>query len=131
MCWQKLPAWPLREAIARANELALERGAAITVLDSGALGESAAEPTAVAEMVAARVAAGETKVALTASSKVLMHRCGLDAPRSVAVGSPRSVFLTALRQREELYSADAITIDTGEVSVAQVADRVLLINDRT
>ncbi len=114
----------LRDASQRAGEVALDAAADVVVIESGALGESDADQTPVSQRIAERVAAGETKVFLDAPSKVLMNRSGLDAPRSVAIGSPRSSFLTMLKSRYPLYAKDAVVVDTDANSPDEVADIV-------
>lgn len=106
---------------------ALDSGADVVVLGSGALGKTTDDEkgAVVRDRIDAEVAEGAIKVFLTAEAKVLMNRAGLDLPRSVAIGSPRSTYLTQLKAREPIYEAGATKIDTTEGDWAALADTVM------
>lgn len=71
------------------------------------------------------VAAGGIVVALTASTRRLASRNGLDAPRSVALGNVRHEFVRMLREREAVCRSLATSVlDTSDTTPAQVADAV-------
>lgn len=106
---------------------ALESDADIVVLSSGALGNAADDERGreVREKLDSRVEAGAKKVFLTASPKQLLNRSGLNVPRSVAIGSPRSLYLTQFKARSPLYEANAVTVDTSDEDWEALADEVL------
>ncbi|MBM9434200.1 shikimate kinase [Flaviflexus equikiangi] len=99
----------------------------VVVLGSGALGNREGDDRgrAVRERVAELVAEGATKVFLTAGAKELMNRSGLNVPRSLAIGSPRSMYLTQLKDRTPLYEEHATTLDTSSGDWEALADRLV------
>lgn len=105
---------------------ALESGKDVVVLSSGALGNSLEDEkgTEVRAKISELVASGATKYFLTAEAKVLMERAGLNVPRSVAIGSPRSTFLTQLKAREAVYAAEAEKVDTSSGDWEALALRI-------
>ncbi|WP_182354729.1 shikimate kinase [Flaviflexus huanghaiensis] len=114
------------EAERAAAIAALDSGADIVVLGSGALGNAAGDERGaeVRERVDKALAEGAKKVYLTASAKKLLDRSGLNVPRSVAIGSPRSMYLTQLKARSSLYEGDALEIDTSEEDWEALADQI-------
>jgi shikimate kinase len=69
---------------------------------------------------------GGTVVFLDVSLTAGMRRMGLNAPRSVTLGSPRAQFSSMAAQRRPAYEAvAAVVVDTSELTVEQVADAVL------
>ncbi|WP_054953657.1 shikimate kinase [Flaviflexus massiliensis] len=115
------------EAERGASLAALDSGADVVLLGSGALGNSGDDDRGVEvrARVDEAVRQGATKVFLTAEAKVLMNRAGLDIPRSVAIGSPRSSYLTHLKAREPLYSVGATTINTASGEWPVLADEIM------
>jgi len=115
------------QAESRASLTALASDADVVILGSGALGNAVGDDrgAAVREALDKAVAGGATKVFLTASPKALMNRAGLNVPRSVAIGSPRSMYLTQLRSRTPLYETGAVMIDTTEENWDELADQIL------
>ncbi len=105
---------------------ALDSGADIVVLGSGALGNAEGDDrgAAVRARIDQAIAAGATKVFLTAAPKQLLDRSGLNVPRSVAIGSPRSMYLTQLKARSPLYEADAAVVDTTDGDWEALADQI-------
>ena len=114
-------------AQASAALAALASGSDAVLLGSGTLGESAGDEKgrSVRERVEQLLDSGATKVWLDAAAKVLMHRAGLDAPRSVAVGSPRASYLTMYQRRTPLYEHRARRIDTGSSDWPTIAETIL------
>ncbi|KAE8763734.1 shikimate kinase [Georgenia thermotolerans] len=89
-----------------------------------ALGSGAVEHAAPA--LARYRADGGTVVFLDVSLAAGMPRVGLNAPRSVTLGSPRALFSSMAAQRRPAYEAVATTmIDTSDRTVEQVAEAVL------
>lgn len=65
-------------------------------------------------------------VFLDVADRVGMRRAGLDAPRAVAVGSPRAAYRALAAARRPFYEdVAAVRVDTSELSPEQVADAVL------
>lgn len=115
------------EAEQQASLAALGSDADIVILGSGALGNAEGDErgAAVRAKLDEVVSAGAKKVFLTASPKALMNRAGLNVPRSVAIGSPRSMYLTQMRGRIPMYESDAVTIDTSQEDLEALADEIL------
>lgn len=104
-----------RERAAVAQALATD---GVVVVGGGAI-----EDTDVRESLAAVPA-----VFLDVVDRVGMRRTGLDAPRSVNVGSPRAAYRTLAAARRPLYEgATRGRVDTSELSPEQVADEVLAV----
>lgn len=101
---------------------ALVRHGGVLALGSGCLGEQG-----VRQAVEAAREAGARVVALTASTRCLAHRNGLDAPRSVALGNVNHVFTQMLHEREAWCRglADCV-IDTTRTSAEEVAQALSL-----
>ena len=73
---------------------------------------------------------GGAVVALTASVRRLATRNGLDAPRSVALGTIHHEFTQMLRAREaQCRGAASIVVDTSEAEPAGAADEILTLLD--
>lgn len=90
----------------------------VLVLGSGAV-EGA---TALLERYRAQ---GGTVVFLDVSLSAGMPRVGLNAPRTVTLGSPRAQFSSMAQQRRPLYAGHATAvIDTSGLGVDEVVDRV-------
>lgn len=120
---------PIADAAAAAAREALGSTAQVVLLGSGALGDREGDERGlpVRERLEEALEAGALKVWLDASSKVLMNRAGLDAPRSVAIGSPRAAYLTMYQRRTPLYEHRAHRIDTSDSNWADLADQVLAV----
>ena len=72
------------------------------------------------------LAAGGTVVLLDVSMSVGVPRVGLNAPRSVALGSARAQFAAMAAARRPVYERVAATVvDTSTLTVGEVAERVL------
>lgn len=104
-------------ATALLTRLGQESGAAALALGSGCLGHDAV----LAGLEAAR-REGVIVVALTASVRRLAHRCGLDAPRSVALGNVNHGFTLMARARQARCRelADCL-LDTTDTTPLQAA----------
>lgn len=115
------------EAEREASLTALSSDADIVILGSGALGNTEGDErgAAVRKRLDEVISTGAKKVFLTASPKMLMNRAGLNVPRSVAIGSPRSMYLTQMRDRRPMYESGAVTIDTTEEDWGRLADEIL------
>ncbi|GAA4424371.1 shikimate kinase AroK [Georgenia halophila] len=115
-----------REAEAVAGVLASGAGAGageVVALGSGAV------PAATADLERC-TAAGTVVVFLDVSLSAGVPRVGLNAPRSVALGSARGQFAAMARERRPGYTAVAThTVDTSERDVDEVVDAVLALLD--
>lgn len=92
----------------------------VTALGSGCLSDAGVRSA----LEHAR-ASGARTVLLTASTRRLATRNGLDAPRSVALGNVHHAFTQMLRVREELCrqaaGAEAVVVDTTSTTPEQAA----------
>jgi shikimate kinase len=89
-----------------------------------ALGSGAVE--AAIPLLERYVDAGGTVVLLDVSMSAGVPRVGLNAPRSVALGSARAQFAAMAAARRPVYERVARTVvDTSTLTVAEVAERVL------
>lgn len=106
-------------ALALLSEVAARPG--VVALGSGCLGDE----DVVAALDEIREAGGRV-VALTASTRRLSSRNGLDAPRSVGLGNVHHEFVQALHAREARCRelADAL-VDTSDTTPAGAAQAVL------
>ncbi|GAA1630326.1 shikimate kinase [Georgenia ruanii] len=69
---------------------------------------------------------GGTVVFLDVSLAAGMPRVGLNAPRSVTLGSPRALFSSMAAQRRPAYeSVASAVVDTSDLTVEQVVEAVL------
>jgi shikimate kinase len=70
-------------------------------------------------------AQGGTVVFLDVSLAAGMPRVGLNAPRTVTLGSPRAQFSSMAEQRRPLYAQHAAAVvDTSRLSIDEVVDQV-------
>ncbi|GAA4286008.1 shikimate kinase [Georgenia daeguensis] len=106
---------------------ALEREVVVDALGTGgvlALGSGAVEYAV--PLLERYVDSGGTVVLLDVSMSAGVPRVGLNAPRSVALGSARAQFAAMAAARRPVYERVARTVvDTSSLSVAEVAERVL------
>ncbi|WP_193312922.1 shikimate kinase [Georgenia subflava] len=94
-----------------------------------ALGSGAVERAA--SRLERYVADGGTVVFLDVSLAAGMPRVGLNAPRSVALGSPRSQFSSMAARRRPAYEAvAAAVVDTSGTDVGDATDAVLAVLER-
>lgn len=107
------------EALAALGDLRSRPG--VVALGSGCL----TDPQVREALEAAR-AAGGLVVAMTAPVRVLATRNGLDAPRSVALGTVRHEFGLMAAERERLCQGLAgLTVDTATTTAQDTAATVL------
>lgn len=110
----------------RAVEEATEAGALaglearpdVLILGSGALGNEPGDGAGAAVRAKLEEARGrgDRVVCLMAKPRVLARRAGLDAPRRVALGAPRAMFLAMLTKRMPLYEEgnEVVYTDDGD-----------------
>lgn len=112
----------VEEAVALELIEAARVSGGILALGSGCLGS---------ERVRAALAGhGGAVVGLTASLRRLATRNGLDAPRSVALGTVHHEFTQMLREREaRCQRAAGVVIDTSEREPADCADQIVTLLD--
>ncbi|MDO5723221.1 MAG: hypothetical protein Q4P33_02320 [Flaviflexus sp.] len=111
-----------QKAVEKATEAGALAGFAarpdILILGSGALGNEPGDEAgkAVRAALAQARERGDRTVCLMAQPHVLSRRSGLDAPRRVALGAPRAMFLAMLTKRMPLYEEgnDIIATDDGD-----------------
>ncbi|MCL3789211.1 shikimate kinase [Actinomyces sp. 186855] len=107
------------EAEAACSLLAAPAGT-VTALGSGCLADAGVRSA----LERAR-AAGARTVLLTATTRRLATRNGLDAPRSVALGNVHHAFTQMLHARQDLClrsaGAEAVVVDTTSTTPAQAA----------
>lgn len=92
---------------------------------------SASKSAAVLEKLSDICHKGDVVVLLEAPIATLAHRCGLDAPRSIALGRPRALFHKHVTQVNTAYlQLDPIVIETSgdqiEIPVTQILDHFAL-----
>lgn len=90
-----------------------------------ALGSGCLNDAAVREVLGAVQAHDGRIVALTASTRCLATRNGLDAPRSVGLGNVHHEFVQRLHEREDTCRRLAdVVIDTTGAQVAETVERI-------
>lgn len=103
-----------------ALDLLGQAGGAVTALGSGCL----ADPEVREALERARQEGART-VLLTATTRRLATRNGLDAPRSLALGNVHHTFTQMLRARQDqcrrAAGAEAVVVDTTSTTPAQAA----------
>ncbi|ARD41656.1 shikimate kinase [Actinomyces gaoshouyii] len=115
----------VEEAVALGLIEAARVSGGILALGSGCLGSER-----VRAALAALPGQGGAVVGLTASVRSLTTRNGLDAPRSVALGTIHHEFTRMLREREALCRrAAGVVVDTSDREPADCADRIVTLLD--
>lgn len=92
----------------------------VLALGSGALGNSE-----IRQQLSQLRDRGVQVVSLSATTRTLAHRNGLDAPRSVALGNVNHAFTLMLHERERVCRELAnVVIDTTDTTPAQAAAQI-------